>query len=236
MLRWLLLGAVLILSACASAPQPPPAYPNVLPGTTTWALTPGSWAEYDVTQGSGSVDLSTGAITVNAASMTLLDHVRVTNIATTIAPGSTQLATARCSTEAGIALVALPADTTTCLFERQSWSVIGESGNWTTLLDPVEPLLTVNPIAGEVVTGTTIVSAGGSLVTEYRTLQVGGTYDGLENAIVTSLIERPGVQPRAYMYVFSGGELAEIEFGDVAGDGSITNLVFYRQVRAGLNL
>lgn len=232
-MRYLAIAA-LLLAGCASAPPITPPYPNVLPGNSTWALTPGSWAEYDVTIGTGSID-STGAITVDPASMVLNDHVRVTNIATTIAPGSTQLATARCSTEAGTAVLILPVDTTTCLFERQSWSVIGESGNWTTLLDPVEPLLTVNPIAGEVVTNTTSVSTGGSLVTEHRTLQVGGAYDGLDSATVTSLIERPAGMPRAYEYVFSGGELAEILYGDAGTDGTIAALVVMKMVRVGAN-
>lgn len=237
-MKWIAAALALFLVACSSAaiPSIPAIYPA--PSSPTWQMVPGSYDEYDVTQGTGRVDLNTGAITVNEASLTLIDHARITNLAATITPTSSRPAVARCATEAGTAMISRPPDAP-CWFECQTTTIMGECGDGSTTLDPPEPLLAVNPIAGEIISNTTVVipptGPPGSLITVYWTRLTETTYDGFLGATVTDLIERPATAPRAYEYVYSGGSMAEMIYGDAAPDGTISNLIRYRRTGGGQN-
>lgn len=235
-MKWLFIA--LLLTSCGSNPPPSSIYPNIQPGNSHWAMTPGTFAEYTSTIGTGKVNFLTGVITVTSlAPDSFLE--RVTNILATTLAGSGQVAIARCSSAGGVSVLQLPADTTTCLFERETTTTIGECGDGHILLDPPEPLTTVSPVAGEAFyTETSVINPDGTRGTieaQYWTVGVGIVQDGFADATLTALIERPRTQPRAYNYLYSGGEMAETLWGDAEPDGTIANLIVWHRVSVGHN-
>lgn len=238
----LIVTTALLLSSCnTNTPiSQHPTYPNVHPGNTQWAMNNGSWAEYDFDSYTGTADPVTGMITVDSASVKVLQQERQTNLLYHMPLDATQIAVARVQTNAGVAATSVDPALAYTLVERQSATVIGEAANpGAALQDPPEAYITISPVVGEVVnTDSLITKFDGTTFhfqTRYQTIAMGVTYDGFPNATVTTLIEQPGPGEGLYVWVFSGGEIAEEVIGTLNADNTVANGGMIRRISLGQN-
>lgn len=200
----------------------------------------GSWAQFDYcSYGPATFDPATGMINFDRATVQVLQQSRQTNLLYHMPNDATQIAVARVQ---GIPWqVVTTVDPAHTLIERQTNTTIGEAANPGAVnQDPPEPYITVNPIAGEVInTHSLITKPDGTTFwfdTRYQTIAVDVTFDGFPDAIVTTLVENPGTDLiTAYVWVFSGGEIAEEIIGRVNADGTITTGNLARRTAMGQN-
>jgi hypothetical protein len=206
-------------------------------------MAPGTWAEYDFDSYTGTFNPLNGMITVDPTSVKVVQQERQTNLAYHMPLDASQLAMARVQTNAGYAATTVDPTLAYTLVERQSATLIGEAANpGAASQDPPEPYTTVSPVVGEVVNTMSLVTKFDGttfyFTTRYTTIAVGVTFDGFPNATVTTLTENPGDagnNEMAYVWVFSGGEIAEEIIGWVAADGSLTNGALLRRTGMGRN-
>lgn len=222
------------LAACTTG-SPPPAPSH--PANAAWLLVDGTWAEYDYEiYGPATYNPITGMIDFDRSAAVILSQERQTNLAYT--PLS---ATARVQSNSGTTVFAVPADLAYTLVEGETAQTIGETANSAaSLINPPEPYIAVNPVPGEViVTNSAVIYTGGaagSITTRYETISISNVIDGFPDAVVTTLTENPGsATEMAYVWVFSGGEIAEEIIGKVNADNTITGGTMLKRIRIGKN-
>lgn len=221
--------ALLALGGCSSAPStavpvpveaPVPVNP---PSHPLWAMKPRSWQEFKIYRGPGTFDPATGYIDFDMKNMVAGEINRNTNLVFQSAAGP---AIARIYSPQGIVVDHVSDTLDAGLAERSTGQFIGESANYIQKdQDPPEPLLSLNPVVGEVIdTNSKITGWDGTtfyFVTRYRTHAVGVDFMGFKNCTITTLIEQPDKpSPTAYVQVFDG-EMAAQWDGVVKADGTV---------------
>jgi hypothetical protein len=100
-----------------------------------------------------------------------------------------------------------------------------------------EPMITINPVAGETFTvhsiGTRWDGVTFPFVSKYLTKAVNVEIDGFTDATVTCLVESPNAVSTAYTMVYDG-DLAEQWDGVIQPDNNV-QIIFSRRVARGHN-
>lgn len=171
------------------------------------------YQEYEVRQMPGTFNPANGLITVGDETQVPFYTIRVTNLPN---PDGTVF---RALSHGGEALT--ERGPLGGWLEASTGTYIGEAGDGLAdTLTPPEPLLTLRPVAGEMITANVHTQDGGALVVVYQTVSVGAS-------VVTTLVERPDTTPRAYEYEYDG-ELKQTIYGDVRADGAVDATVWDR--------
>jgi hypothetical protein len=237
----ILIAALLTLSACSGSPatpsapvqEPPPA--QRLPTCPYWLLRPKTWQEYQILRGTGTFDEATGMILIDPDKLVAGEVNRNTNLEYMTEKGP---AIARVWSPAGVQVDTVPDQLGASLLERfdSTQRYIGEAGSYAgpDCTEP-EPMVTVNPVEGEVLRVTSKVRRWDGV--EFSFTSEMRTVEATKDAVTTTLVENPE-QPlerrTAYVNVFDG-ELAAQWYGVVKVDGSV-DVILARRVAQGVNI
>ncbi len=226
----------LFLTACSTQTTPPAPPPQA---ELVWSLPDQNYVEYHMAAGTGVFSRDECMIALDPIDPKAnTQEVRVTNLKYLFPNGLEGIA--RVHGAAGVLVTQIPAGLASTLVEASNETFTGEVGNVGASLQwPPEPLVTLNPVAGEDFrVSSAITPSNGApaffFTTYYKTVGTGATIDGFPNSTITCLIENPDTQPTVYIQVFSGGDLVELWYGSPAADNTV-QLYFVKKTGSGHN-
>lgn len=233
------IAAALLLTGCGAAPssgfaqRPIPSSPSQQPGSP-WVLKPGTFYESRIRRGTGKYNPANGYIDFDPDLWPEQELDRTTNLAYTMPDGTPAIA--RMSTAGGVSCLSVPPDLNGALVEQSDGACIGEVANYGASRQwPPEPLVTLNPIPGEVIfTSSFITYANGGTDASYRTRYQTISHTPAET--ITTLVEGyDTAAPKAYVQKYVDGEMVEQWAGLADANNDIAEVIFARIVSKGIN-